>query len=192
MIRINLLPFRAARKKENIRRQLSIFVLSIILVVLVMGVLTNRLENQIQEQKATLNRLQNELTQAEKRARKVKQIQKELKTLEQKMGVMESLEAGRRIPVTLYEKLTESVVDKRMWLARHSVDRGTVKMDGFALDDKTVADFMTNLEESGLFSSVSLVSVKKTRQQDVTLREFSLSCRRSAKPSSSESKAKKK
>ncbi|MCK7510704.1 MAG: hypothetical protein MZV70_46005 [Desulfobacterales bacterium] len=25
MIRINLLPFRSARKKENIRRQLSIF-----------------------------------------------------------------------------------------------------------------------------------------------------------------------
>ena len=28
MIRINLLPFRAARKKENIRRQLTIFALS--------------------------------------------------------------------------------------------------------------------------------------------------------------------
>ena len=27
MIRINLLPFRAARKKENIRRQVSIFFL---------------------------------------------------------------------------------------------------------------------------------------------------------------------
>ena len=33
MIRINLLPFRSTRKKENIRRQLSIFVLSLILAV---------------------------------------------------------------------------------------------------------------------------------------------------------------
>ena len=35
MIRINLLPFRAARKKENIRRQVSIFMLSLVFVVIV-------------------------------------------------------------------------------------------------------------------------------------------------------------
>jgi type IV pilus assembly protein PilN len=37
MIRINLLPFRAARKKENIRRQLSIYVLSVVCLLLLMG-----------------------------------------------------------------------------------------------------------------------------------------------------------
>jgi len=37
MIRINLLPFRAARKKENIRRQISVFVLSVVCLALLMG-----------------------------------------------------------------------------------------------------------------------------------------------------------
>lgn len=32
MIRINLLPYRAAQKKENVRRQISIFVLAVIMV----------------------------------------------------------------------------------------------------------------------------------------------------------------
>jgi type IV pilus assembly protein PilN len=36
MIRINLLPFRAARKKENIRRQISIYVLSVAFLFIVM------------------------------------------------------------------------------------------------------------------------------------------------------------
>ena len=34
MIRINLLPFRAARKQENIRRQITIFGTSVLMVVL--------------------------------------------------------------------------------------------------------------------------------------------------------------
>ena len=34
MIRINLLPYRAARKKENIRIQFNIFIGSLILVAL--------------------------------------------------------------------------------------------------------------------------------------------------------------
>ena len=36
MIRINLLPFRAARKKENIRRQVSIFVLSLAFLLIIL------------------------------------------------------------------------------------------------------------------------------------------------------------
>ena len=35
MIRINLLPFRAARRRENVRRQTSIFFLSVVLVTIV-------------------------------------------------------------------------------------------------------------------------------------------------------------
>ena len=36
MIRINLLPFRTERKKENVRRQMSLFLLSLVLVLLVL------------------------------------------------------------------------------------------------------------------------------------------------------------
>ena len=34
MIRINLLPFRKARKKENVRQQVTIFVLAVVLLIL--------------------------------------------------------------------------------------------------------------------------------------------------------------
>lgn len=37
MIKINLIPFREIEKKENIRRQVTIAILSVILVVMVMG-----------------------------------------------------------------------------------------------------------------------------------------------------------
>ena len=36
MIRINLLPYRAARKKENIRKQISIFFFSFLLIVVIL------------------------------------------------------------------------------------------------------------------------------------------------------------
>jgi type IV pilus assembly protein PilN len=35
MIRINLLPFRAARKRENIRRQISVYIGIVILTLAV-------------------------------------------------------------------------------------------------------------------------------------------------------------
>ncbi|HAR33905.1 MAG TPA: pilus assembly protein PilN, partial [Desulfobacter sp.] len=47
MIRINLLPFRLARKKENIRRQVSVFFLSLIFIFLALGWALSMLNNKI-------------------------------------------------------------------------------------------------------------------------------------------------
>ena len=47
MIRINLLPYRAARKKENIRRQIGIFFLSLLVVVAILLFYDMRLQKQI-------------------------------------------------------------------------------------------------------------------------------------------------
>ncbi|RLB32469.1 MAG: pilus assembly protein PilN, partial [Deltaproteobacteria bacterium] len=47
MIRINLLPFRAARKKENIKRQISIFVLTTLFAFAAMGYVYIQLESEV-------------------------------------------------------------------------------------------------------------------------------------------------
>ena len=49
MIRINLLPFRAARKKENVRRQISMFCLSVFFVAIALFYYNSVLANQVQE-----------------------------------------------------------------------------------------------------------------------------------------------
>ena len=47
MIRINLLPFRAARKKENVRRQISIFLLSFVFLLVAVIYYNVNLNQQI-------------------------------------------------------------------------------------------------------------------------------------------------
>ena len=48
MIRINLLPFRKARKKENVRQQISIFILVVIFLTLGMSYFALALNRKIQ------------------------------------------------------------------------------------------------------------------------------------------------
>ena len=52
MIRINLLPFRAARKKENVRRQISVFLLSFALIIIAVVYWNIWLGNRITKLKA--------------------------------------------------------------------------------------------------------------------------------------------
>ena len=74
MIRINLLPYRAALKKENIRRQISIFVLAVIMLVGILLYYNMTLNNNIDALNTQIKNKKSMLAQVEKQAKKVDEI----------------------------------------------------------------------------------------------------------------------
>ena len=72
------------------------------------------------------------------------------------------------------------VIAKRMWFKSFKSGDKTVEIEGLALDNKTVADFMTRLQGSGLFSAVRLKAIKKTKVKDSNLKSFQIICIRKA------------
>ena len=163
MIRINLLPFRAARKKENIRRQVSIFVLSLAFLLIVLFYINWSLGNQIDNLNAQIKHAKAELTKYDQINKEIAEIKKKLSNLKKKMTVMEALEANRFEPTRLLETMTQVVVPKRMWFTRMDSKDQRVTINGIALDNKTVADFMVRLEKTGLFSDVDLKTLKQRK-----------------------------
>ena len=177
MIRINLLPFRLARKKENIRRQVSIFFLSIVLIILALAWGFVRLNNEV-------SRIQNEAAQVKaeslrykKAAEKVTRIEKNLKTLEDKLAIVENLTKRKNEQQILLEQLAQLIVETKMWLSSVAADSGTVSLKGVAFDNPTIAKFMRNLENSRLFETVDLkLSRAKEFDNTIRLKEFEISC----------------
>lgn len=176
MIRINLLPFRAARKKENIRRQVSIFMLSLILVLLGLFGFNHYLGSQIDELNDDIKRANTELNKYNEINKEIAKIKQTLENLKKKMDVINTLELSRHAPVQLMDVLTKTVIAKRMWFT-HLEDHGnSVKIDGIALDNKTVADFMVRLQGCGLFKSVNLKTLKHKEFEGNNLKEFKVTC----------------
>jgi type IV pilus assembly protein PilN len=184
MIRINLLPFRAARKSENIRRQVSLFLLSLVFVVLVMGYLQISLISKIGKLEDTIKTTSLELSKYTEQAKEVDAIQKSLDNLEKRTEVMKQLDTNRRGPVKLLESMSELIVPNRMWLSNLTATEISIKLTGTALDNKTTADFMKNLENSGSFSKVQLHSITNKIAQKQKMMGFTITCIL-AKPSQS-------
>ena len=73
--------------------------------------------------------------------------------------------------------MTELIIADQMWLTSLSTQGAGVRIKGVAMDERTVADFMTNLENSGLFAIVNLSTVKrKIFDETINLKEFELAC----------------
>lgn len=177
MITINLLPVRAARKKENIRRQVSIFFLCIVFGLCVMVYLTLSMSHKISAITEEIEEAQAELKQYEDKAKQVKKIKAELKKLEDKMDIIVKLEADRTGPVRFMDALTSFVTPEKIWLTSLSETQGRLNLIGVAADNKVVADFMTSLEGSPLFKNIDLVSSKQVDMKEGRkFKEFSITC----------------
>ena len=173
MIRINLLPYRVAKKKENIRRQVSIFLLSIVGVVLLVYLYNSYLNSKIDNITATIASTKAQVAKYQKINQEIAEIKKKLEVLNRKIEVIESLERDRKVPVQTLDDLYKLLVQKRMWYTKIE-DLGDIKVNGIALDNQTVADFMTRVEKSDKYTNVRLAAIKqeKAKGQEMSLKQF--------------------
>jgi type IV pilus assembly protein PilN len=176
MIRINLLPFRSTRKKENIRRQLSVFLLSLVLTVIGLFGVNLFLDSRVEELQQRITSTKSELEKYDKINKEIAEIRKKLDNLNKKMAVIRELEVSRYEPVRLMDTITQVLIEKRMWLTSLKYSTRDISLSGLAMDDKTVADFMIRLEGCGLYSSVDLKGLKQVEIQKTQLKSFEVSC----------------
>jgi len=182
MIHINLLPFRAARKKENIRRQISVFVLMFALTAVTMiyynGILSSKIESLETETRAK----KAELATYQKVVQEIGRIKKRLADLKRKTGIIIQLKKNRDWPVSFLDSINNLVIEKRMWLTSLQMSGARISIKGIALDNKTVADFMTRLEEAKLYTNINLDTINQKTIRKYNLKSFDIRCQKAAPP----------
>lgn len=174
MIRINLLPYRAARKKENIRIQVNVFLGSVFIVILLVVWANAYLGGRIKSLNAEITSTREQVAKYKKINAEIAEIKKKLDLLDRKIKVIESLQAGRKAPVQDMDSLYQLLVEKRMWYNQIEEKGDRYSLRGIALDNHTVADFMTRVEKSDRFQNVRLSSIKQyeLKGKNLKLKQF--------------------
>ena len=176
MIRINLLPYREKEKKENLQRQIVISggILILVALILVAGYLyitasISGLETKIKQGEAKIAVLN-------KKVGDIEGFKRDKKELEQKLGVIGSLEGNRLFPVQMLDELNLIFPTKDAWLEKVVVTGTNLRIDGVAKDNGTVALFMRNLEKASFIKTVELVVTKEKDVTGARLQQFILMC----------------
>ena len=194
MIRINLLPYRESKKKESVLKQINIFLVIFFIVFVILLYYNIWLGKKIDDLNTKIINTKAMVTQAETQSKKVDQIKKDLEKLGHKTDVIKSIETIRRAPVILLETMTKMVAEntststpdtsadndnkpvKRLWFTSFEASGGKINIKGIALDNKTIADFMSRLEESTLYNNVNLTTIKQQEINKLNLKHFEIEC----------------
>ena len=175
MIEINLLPVRAARRRESIRLQLSIAGLTIFLVIVCIVLFQANLakrEKAVDKQTALVKE---EIAKLEKVVGEIEKLKQEKAKLEQKRAVIRDLDRGRLRAAYILGELSQRTPEK-IWIESLNKSGKSLKITGVALDNDTIANFMMVLERSKYFGGVELGASQQINRGGLKLKKFDLNC----------------
>jgi len=175
MIRINLLPVKAAQKKERLKSQLVVVALSVLVTLGLCGLAYMQMLTWVEDARAEVEGKKTEITRLMKVIGEANDFKKRQAALQAKLDVLDKLEKSRSGPVTLLDELYKAMPDK-LWLDTFKENGQKANLSGFGINEETVALFMRNLEVSNAFANVVLKGTQQSVKDGVKLNKFDIEC----------------
>jgi type IV pilus assembly protein PilN len=173
MIRINLLPVRAAQKKEKLRGQIIVVVLCLVVVCLLCVGTFLHINMKIDAERAEVARMESDIQSLKKKIGEVGRFKKLQQELKGKLEILDKLKDDRSGPARYLDELNK-IIPEKLWLTEFTERNGSVSVKGVALSEKNVAEFMRNLTTSQMFDKVDLVQTAQKDKQGLKLQDFQL------------------
>lgn len=146
MIKINLLPIKATRKREYVKQQLILAVVLLLGAVVGCYMWYSSMDSKITDKKKEIASAKQQIEQYKKAIGEVEKYKGLEEALNRKLAIIESLEKGKTGPVRVLDHLSQ-IIPKQVWLTVWNEKSGTVKIEGEALTNKHVAQFITALKK---------------------------------------------
>ncbi|MFI5314935.1 MAG: PilN domain-containing protein [Myxococcota bacterium] len=173
MIRINLLPVREARRAANMRKQGMLVLFSAGAGVAICLLLSTWMAARTAHERSLITAREAELKKLDATLAEVKKFQSEQEDIEQKLAIIQQIEAARMGPVKIMDELATRI-PQRVWLTKMSEKSGLLELEGRSIDAEVVADFAAVLEQSTLLSAVDLQETHLEEVEGLKLSAFKL------------------
>jgi len=173
MIPINLLPYRAERRKQLQKQFITLAALTALIGGIVWFLGHSFLENRIGEQNQRNTYLETKMSELDKKIAEIKKLKVQTQALLARKRVVETLQSNRTESVRLLDQLVRQLPDG-VHLKSIKQTGKNVSVIGLATSNARVSTLMRNFDASPWLEEPKLVQIKAAKVGNVTLNEFSL------------------
>ncbi len=174
MININLLPVRQIKQRIRVRNELLALLGALVLVLIIMGITAYTQSHEIGRINQKIATLQTEKNKYNAIVVQINHIKKEQKRLNYKLKAIETLDNNAHLPVRIMDAVARLTPSNRMWLNSMQLSSNTLALQGTALDNATIAQYMERLNASPFFHKPQLQNSSLIKMANKKLKKFSL------------------
>lgn len=174
MIKINLLPVRAAKKKETAVQQITIFCCSVVLVLVIVGVMYGVKLGQISSTKSDITAANTKINELKSKIGKLEELKTLKEQVRKKLDVLSTLRKNKTGPAQRLATMSD-IVPEQLWLTAYAENGINIKVSGKAFTEDLIAQFMRNIQSSNDFTGVELIESLQIDEAGMKLKSFQLS-----------------
>ncbi|MCE9550080.1 MAG: PilN domain-containing protein [Betaproteobacteria bacterium] len=158
MIRINLLPHRAQKRKARQIQFYALSVITLILAAMLVGFVHIVITTQIEYQERRNRYLTDQIVLLDKQIAEIKHLKLEIAALMERKTVVEKLQSTRSDVVHLLDQML-NILPKSVYLKSIKQTGNKVNLVGFTQSNARVSTLMRSIESSPWLESPTLVQI---------------------------------
>jgi type IV pilus assembly protein PilN len=173
MIRINLLPYRAERRRARNRQFGIAAALTAGLGVVVWFAGHTVLAGRIEHQEARNDYLKKQIAVLDKQIAEIKTLKTQIQAMLARKEVVEKLQSNRTEVVHLLDQMVR-IVPEGVYFTRLKQTGNNLSLTGYAQSSARVSTLMRNIEDSPWLGEPQLVEIKAEQVGKLRLNQFTL------------------
>jgi len=148
MAKINLLPWRAARRKQRQQEFLTLLGFAAVAAIVLSLLIVMYYSGQIDGQTARNQYLTDQIAIVDKQIDEIKELDKKKEGLLRRKKVIEDLQSNRSMNVHLFDELVRTIPDG-VRLSSLNQNGNQLSLEGYAQSNARVSTYMRNLQATG-------------------------------------------
>jgi len=176
MIRINLLPVRAKKKRNTSIYQLVAMSAVVVVAIVVAFTVIAVFDGKVEKRNATVATNAEEIKRLQTIIGEVNELDKQKQRLLNQLAVIDKLEKGKRGPVRVLDEMS-SAIPKRVWITSFREQGGQLSLTGSAIDNADISEFMRALQKTPYFTEINLKFTNADVRDGATVYNFEIACK---------------
>lgn len=162
MSRINLLPWREEKRKEQQAEFMTMLAFVALLAIAVWGAFHYYHVQLIDVENSRLKFLEEKITILDKKIDEIQELEKEKESLLSRMRAIEQLQGNRPLIVRLFDELVTNLPEGLSVTSIKQKD-ASITIEGLAQSNARVSSFMRNLEKSEWLQKPDLKVIQESQ-----------------------------
>ncbi|BCA56762.1 putative Type IV pilus biogenesis protein PilN [Nitrospira sp. KM1] len=180
MIRINLLPGpkgRQAKPQYDVRAQALLGVGLVVVTLAGCWWYSATLDEELEARQTEKSEKTKQVASLNEQVKQVADFEQRKRHLEDKNRIIDQLEKSRIGPVKVLDHVSQSLDPLKIWLVKIGVTGQMIDLEGRALSNDDVVEFVNNLRRTDYFTNIDLQESRSAVEAQVSVYQFKMGFR---------------
>ena len=173
MAHVNLLPWREKQRQHQKQQYLAGLLAVAAIVGLIFWFIGQAIDQQINNQNSRNQYLEREITILDAQIGEIKTVKEKKSAIEQRMTLIEQLQASRNIAPIVFDELAK-LVPPGVAFETMTRTNNRIEIEGVSDSNNRLSDFMRALENSKVFVAAELSTIKSDSSTARAISNFTL------------------